>query len=68
MENEVIFGMHALGMYEGQTYTNSREAFAYWYGKGIRFFEADVATTKSGDFVMQHSFKKGKEGNLHSFH
>lgn len=53
-----ICAMHAFGMYKGQTYTNSKEAFDYWYSKGIRFYETDVARTDAGKFMLHHNFKK----------
>lgn len=46
--------MHAGGGYNGSTYTNSLEAFNYWYNKGQRFFEFDIGMTTDGYFLTVH--------------
>ena len=46
--NEYITIAHALGGYDNKTYTNSLEAFDYFYGLGQRFFEADITVTTDG--------------------
>lgn len=45
---------HALGGLNNKNYLNSKEAFEYWYNKGQRFFEADVALTSDGVIVLNH--------------
>jgi len=46
---------HALGGIGGVTYSNSREAFELWYGRGRRWFEADLALTADRQLVCFHS-------------
>ncbi len=46
---------HGLGGIGGVTYSNSREAFELWYGRGRRWFEADVAFTADRHLVCLHS-------------
>lgn len=48
---------HALGRTsEGDTLTNSREAFLYNYGRGQRVFEADLQVTSDGVMVLRHDW------------
>lgn len=48
---------HALGMTEqGDTLTNSKEAFLYNYEKGQRVFEADVQITSDSVMVLRHDW------------
>ena len=46
---------HALGGVDGKSYLNSKEAFNYWYGKGQRFFEADLSLTSDEQIVLDHT-------------
>ena len=48
---EFHVGMHACGEMHGRRATNCKEAFEYWYNRGIRFFEIDAAATIDGEFV-----------------
>lgn len=45
------FAMHGGGAYKGLRQTNTLEAILYWYSKGVRIFELDMAETCDGDFV-----------------
>ena len=45
------WAMHAMGAIHGFRYTNSREAFDLWYGRGARIFEVDLAETADKKFV-----------------
>src|SRR5690242_16694456 len=45
---------HALGGINGDTYTNSREAFQLTYGKGCRLLEADLWVTPDHQVVLFH--------------
>ena len=48
---------HALGRtWEGDSLTNSKEAFLYNYGLGQRVFEADVQITSDGVMVLRHDW------------
>ena len=47
---------HALGGIDGNTYTNSKEAFEYNYDKGLRVFEADFQLTAEGVLVLLHDW------------
>lgn len=48
---------HALGMtQEGDTLTNSKEAFLYNYERGQRVFEADFQITSDGVMVLRHDW------------
>ncbi len=51
---------HALGRtQEGDTLTNSLEAFQYNYKRGQRVFEADVQITSDGKMVLRHDWVSG---------
>lgn len=43
--------MHGGGAIKGLRQTNTKEAVAYWYRKGVRIFEIDFAPTPDGRFV-----------------
>ena len=59
LKNTFTFGMHAGGAYNGLRYTNSLDAFKFWYSKGARFFEFDIAMDSNGNFAaITHSFKE----------
>ncbi|MGN0166794.1 MAG: phosphatidylinositol-specific phospholipase C/glycerophosphodiester phosphodiesterase family protein [Acetatifactor sp.] len=48
---------HALGETEqGDTLTNSFEAFQYHYAQGQRVFEADIQTTSDNQMVLRHDW------------
>lgn len=48
---------HALGKtQEGDTLTNSKEAFLYNYAQGQRVFEADIQITSDGCPVLRHDW------------
>lgn len=48
---------HALGRtFEGESLTNSKEAFLYNYGRGQRVFEADIQITSDGVMVLRHDW------------
>lgn len=51
LKNGFHIAMHAMGAVRNLTYTNSREAFEYWFGRGVRIFEVDIAKTDDGEFV-----------------
>lgn len=58
--NRIYYGMHAMGMWRGQTYTNSKEAFGFWHKKGVNIFEVDVSLDIHGKYVLSHSFLDNK--------
>lgn len=43
--------MHGLGAYKGLRQTNSLNAWEYWYSKGIKIFEIDIAKTMDNKYV-----------------
>lgn len=53
---------HALGGVDGDTYTNSREAFFENYRGGHRVFEADLRLTKDGELAVVHDLPVNKNG------
>ncbi len=48
---------HAMGELEGNTYTNSLEAFELSYAKGFRYFEVDLGYTTDGRMVAVHDWE-----------
>jgi glycerophosphoryl diester phosphodiesterase len=48
---------HALGGIDGDTYTNSLEAFENGLGRGYKIFEADFSVTSDGKVVCSHDFE-----------
>lgn len=49
---------HALGAYQGKTYTNTREALESAYANGYRYFEVDVALTEDRRMVLSHGWNE----------
>lgn len=48
--------MHGLGAYKGLRQTNTLEALNYWYKKGVRVFELDIAITDDNQyFAVAHT-------------
>lgn len=45
------YAMHGLGAYKGLRQTNTLEALQYWYAKGVRIFEIDIAITDDNQYV-----------------
>ena len=61
-DNQVI--MHALGMIDGYTYTNSCEALTQNYFEGgYRAFECDFLLTADNELVACHDWEFDAEGN-----
>ena len=66
-DEEILWGKekgfiaHAMGSIDGQTYTNSKEAFEVNYEKGFRVFEVDFSLTSDGKTVCSHDFEKYEE-------
>lgn len=53
------YAMHGGGAYKGLRQTNTLEAIEYWYRKGVRIFELDMAQTSDGDYVaLAHSLNR----------
>ncbi len=59
-ENEYI--CHAMGGIDGQTHTNSLEAFEENYQKGHRVFEVDLQLTADNALVAVHDQPLNKDG------
>ena len=51
LKDSFHYAMHGMGEYRGFCHTNSKEAFSFWYQRGIRIFEVDVAETDDREFV-----------------
>ncbi|WP_044480932.1 phosphatidylinositol-specific phospholipase C/glycerophosphodiester phosphodiesterase family protein [Paenibacillus antibioticophila] len=47
---------HAMGGIDGLTYSNTYEAFAANYEKGIRVFEADLLLSKDNQLIARHEW------------
>lgn len=50
--------VHALGGLDDKKYLNCKEGFEYFYEKGARLFEVDLAKTADGVWVCRHDWKK----------
>jgi len=53
-EEKGLLVAHALGGIDGETYTNSKEAFLKNYKEGKRWFEVDLFPLKDGNLVCFH--------------
>lgn len=53
---------HALGGIDGNSYTNSKEAFVQNYNAGHRVFEVGLRLTKDGKLVAVHDLPVNKDG------
>lgn len=49
--------VHALGALEDKSYLNCKEGFEYYYEKGSRLFEVDLAKTADGVWVCRHDWE-----------
>ena len=58
------FGVHACGAIKGITFTNSLDAFLFWYEKGIKLFEIDIERTDDGEYVACHIFNEEILGQM----
>ena len=47
---------HAMGGIDGQSYSNSLEAFEENYAEGYRYFEVDFSYTSDGELVLWHDW------------
>lgn len=61
LKNSFSYAMHGNGAYKGLRQTNTREAFEYWYTKGVRIFEIDMAQTDDGDYVAVAHYLNRKD-------
>lgn len=55
---------HAMGGIDGQTYTNSLEAFVTAYANGLRTFEVDMIMTSDGEVVLNHDWSRSISSSL----
>jgi glycerophosphoryl diester phosphodiesterase len=53
---------HALGMWKGEKYLNSKDAFETSYEKGVRFFETDISLTRDNKIVLFHDGHESRFG------
>lgn len=51
LKNGFHYAMHGNGAYKGLRQTNTEDALLYWYHKGIRIFEIDMAKTDDEQYV-----------------
>lgn len=51
--------IHAMGLINGHSYTNSLEAFHVHYANGQRYFETDFSLTKDDFLVARHDWEGG---------
>ncbi|MDO4468156.1 MAG: hypothetical protein Q4C49_14335 [Bacillota bacterium] len=61
-EGNVIVA-HALGGFNGETYTLCEESLWFNYERGFRVFEIDLVETLDGDLAIQHFWPKKKNGD-----
>ncbi|MCH1982931.1 hypothetical protein MCG98_10180 [Ruminococcus sp. OA3] len=53
------YAMHGNGAYKGLRQTNTEDALIYWYRKGVRIFEIDMAKTSDSEYVaVAHHLNK----------
>ena len=55
--------MHGAGAYYGCTHTNSKEAFEYWYKKGIKVFEIDVGIDENYNEGIAFAHRLKRDGD-----
>ncbi len=55
------YAMHGNGAFKGLRQTNTEDALMYWYSKGIRVFEIDMAETADGDYVAVAHYLNKKD-------
>lgn len=55
------YATHGLGAYKGLRQTNTYDALIYWYKKGIRVFEIDMAKTADDDYVAVAHYLNEKD-------
>lgn len=61
LKGSFSYAMHGNGAYKGLRQTNTREAMEYWYAKGIRIFEIDMAKTADEDYVAVAHYLNKKD-------
>ena len=58
LKNGFQYAMHGNGAYKGLRQTNTLDALLYWYNKGVRVFEIDMARTDDNQYVaVAHDMK-----------
>ncbi len=58
---------HAFGMVDGESYTNSIEAFNVSYKQGFRLFEVDFMPLKDGNIITAHDLHEQNFGLTGAF-
>ena len=68
LKNGFEYAMHGNGAYKGLRQTNTLDAMKYWYRKGVRIFEIDMAHTADGRYVaVAHYMNRKDLGRLELF-
>src|SRR4051812_27667021 len=53
---------HAAGRLNGESYTNSKQAFASSYAAGFRYFEMDIVQLADGNVITAHERFESRYG------
>ncbi len=65
LKGNFIYAMHGGGAIYGKRQTNSLDAIDYWYNRGKRVFEFDLAVTYDGQYVaVAHYLNQADLGKL----
>lgn len=60
--------IHAMGLIDGVSYTNSLEAFQIHYANGQRYFETDFSVTSDDRLVAKHDWGDGWQEGIDDEH
>lgn len=63
LKNTYQYAMHGNGAYKGLRQTNTLNAMEYWYKKGVRIFEIDMARTTDNEYVAVAHYLNKKDLN-----
>lgn len=61
MKDTYQYAMHGNGAYKGLRQTNTEDALVYWYQKGVRIFEIDMAKTSDNEYVAVAHYLNQKD-------
>ena len=61
LQNGFSYAMHGNGAYKGLRQTNTQDAMLYWYHKGVRIFEIDMARTSDNQYAAVAHYMSRKD-------
>lgn len=61
LQNSFEYAMHGNGAYRGLRQTNTLDAMLYWYQRGVRVFEIDMARTSDDQYVAVAHYLNKKD-------